>query len=192
LGRSQISSNRGPRQPQQAYAKSLAAEAAMQDRFPDYRSRYKLSYPRNQLALHFPAAQSSPVVAASGMKSVRWVLPDGQACTRCSPSDGYARYRLLRRPVAGQCRVEKIKCAYPNKISRVAIASTNTAGGYPCNYVKTHNFEFSRIGLLQKNSEKILYCERAGGLSGEVLGDQPGSRQVLVQGRELRRGKFFP
>ena len=28
-----------------AYAKSLATEAAMRDRFPDYRSRYKLRYP---------------------------------------------------------------------------------------------------------------------------------------------------
>ena len=28
-----------------AYAKSLATENAMRDRFPDYRSRYKLRYP---------------------------------------------------------------------------------------------------------------------------------------------------
>jgi hypothetical protein len=27
------------------YAKSLATETAMRDRFPDYRSRYKLRYP---------------------------------------------------------------------------------------------------------------------------------------------------
>jgi hypothetical protein len=28
-----------------AYAKSFATETAMRDRFPDYRSRYKLRYP---------------------------------------------------------------------------------------------------------------------------------------------------
>ncbi len=28
-----------------SYAESLAAETAMQDRFPDYQSRYKLRYP---------------------------------------------------------------------------------------------------------------------------------------------------
>lgn len=28
-----------------AYAKSLASEQAMRDRFPDYQSRYKLRYP---------------------------------------------------------------------------------------------------------------------------------------------------
>jgi hypothetical protein len=32
-----------------AYAKSLATEKAMRDRFPDYQSRYQLRYPVNQL-----------------------------------------------------------------------------------------------------------------------------------------------
>jgi hypothetical protein len=31
--------------PGKAYAKSLVAEEAMRDRFPDYQSRYKLRYP---------------------------------------------------------------------------------------------------------------------------------------------------
>jgi hypothetical protein len=34
-----------------AYAKSLATEAAMRDRFPDYRSRYKLRYPESLSSL---------------------------------------------------------------------------------------------------------------------------------------------
>jgi hypothetical protein len=77
----------------------------------------------------------------------------------------------------------KIKPAYLNKISGAAIGSENTAGGSPCNYVKTYHLRPSRIGL----PREILYREKACGLSGEVLATRPGSRQVLVQGRDLRR-----
>ena len=67
-------------------------------------------------------------------------------------------------------------CANPNKISGVA-------EGCPCNYIKTYNMKLSRISV----PLEIVSCEKACGLSGEVLGAQPGSRQALVQGRDLRR-----
>jgi hypothetical protein len=77
----------------------------------------------------------------------------------------------------------KIKSAYPNKINGAAIGSKNTARGSPCNYLKTYHLRLSRISL----PREILYRKKACGLSGEVLATRPGSRQVLVQGRDLRR-----
>jgi hypothetical protein len=85
----------------------------------------------------------------------------------------------------------KIKSAYPNKISGIVIDSKNIAGGRPCNYLKTYNLTLCRIGL----PRKILYCKQGCGLSGGVSGDRPSSRQVLVQGRDLRRAdreEVFP
>jgi hypothetical protein len=70
----------------------------------------------------------------------------------------------------------KLKFAYPNKLSGAAIDSKNTAGGSPCNYLKTYHLRPSRIGLLRK----ILYHEKTCGLSGNVLATRPGSRQVRI------------
>jgi hypothetical protein len=78
---------------------------------------------------------------------------------------------------------KKIKCAYPSKFSGIVSDSKIRRGRCPCNYLKTYHLRLSTIRL----PHEILYCEKACGVSGEVLGARPGSRQVPVQGRDLRR-----
>src|SRR6202035_3214304 len=55
-----------------AYAKSLATEKAMRDRFPDYQGRYRLRYRELTRVLHRSRRSSSSPLASVGSVGCRW------------------------------------------------------------------------------------------------------------------------